>query len=394
MISLTRLLLGQRGQGDHLRYDRGEAEPWYRSLEAALRRRPVVVWNVTGRCNLRCAHCYAASGPCVAEGELSTEEGLQFLQELADFGAPVVLFSGGEPLLREDLPTLAEEAVRRGLRAVISTNGTCMTPELAARLKAAGISYVGVSLDGLEATNDRFRGVRGAFEEALQGIRNCQEAGLRVGLRFTVNRRNVGDLEGVLDLCEEEGIPRCCVYHLAYAGRGAALAREDLAPPEALRVVESLCARAERPAGAERELELLTVDNHCDGVYAYLRLTAEGAARAEEVAALLTRSGGNSSGVGIGCVDERGDVHPDQFWRACTVGNVRERPFGEIWTDMAQDTLRGLKHRAPLITGRCAADHCRWFDWCNGNLRVRAEAGGDMWGPDPACYLTDEEIAR
>ncbi len=394
MISLTRLLLGQRGQGDHLRYDRGDREPWYRSSEAALKRRPVVVWNVTGQCNLRCAHCYAASGPSAGEDELTTDEGVRLLKDLADFGVPVVLFSGGEPLLRPDLPRLAEHAVRLGLRAVVSTNGTCLTRELASRLKDVGVSYVGVSLDGLEDTNDEFRGVRGAFQQALEGLRNCREIGLRVGLRFTVSRRNVSDLEGVLDLCDQEEIPRCCVYHLAYAGRGAKLAAEDLSPQETREVVELLCRRVQSQADGAPELELLTVDNHCDGIYAYLKLVAEDSSRAGEVAALLSRSGGNSSGVGIGCVDERGDVHPDQFWRSCTLGNVRERPFGQIWTDLSNAVLRGLKHRAPLIKGRCAADHCRWFDWCNGNLRLRAEAAGDLWGPDPACYLTDAEIGR
>jgi MoaA/NifB/PqqE/SkfB family radical SAM enzyme len=142
------------------------------------------------RCNLRCVHCYSGSRDRRYEGELSTDEGKALIEDLADFGVPVILFSGGEPLLRPDILELIAGARNRGVRSVLSTNGTLITPQLARELRRLDLSYVGISFDGLEQTHDRFRGVKGAFGQAMAGLKNCQEAGIKVGLRFTINRRN------------------------------------------------------------------------------------------------------------------------------------------------------------------------------------------------------------
>jgi radical SAM protein with 4Fe4S-binding SPASM domain len=137
--------------------------------------------------------------------------------------------------------------------------------------------------------------------------------------------------------------------------------------------------------------EVLTVDNHCDGPYVYLRMLKEQSPRAADVLQLLQYNGGNSSGIGIGCISWDGTVHPDQFWRHYSFGNVRERKFSEIWSDTSEPLMRKLKERKPYLKGRCAT--CKWLNICNGNFRVRAEAKtGDIWACDPACYLTDEEI--
>jgi radical SAM protein with 4Fe4S-binding SPASM domain len=138
-------------------------------------------------------------------------------------------------------------------------------------------------------------------------------------------------------------------------------------------------------------VEVLTVDNHADGPYLYLRMLRENRSRAPEVLELLRMNRGNSSGVGIGCVSWDGSVHADQFWRHRSFGSVRERPFSEIWTDTTDPVMAALKEKKNHVKGRCA--RCRWLDVCAGNFRVRAEAAtGDLWAPDPACYLTDEEI--
>jgi radical SAM protein with 4Fe4S-binding SPASM domain len=359
----------------------------------------VVVWNATRACNLRCLHCYLDAerqGRQPDEGraseeELTTGEAKRMLDDLARFGVPVILFSGGEPLLRPDLMELGEYAIERGLRAVISTNGTLLNPALAKRIKEAGFSYVGVSLDGTEETNDRFRGERGAFAAALRGIRNCREAGLRTGLRLTLNRRNFTDLPAIFDLLVEERLPRACFYHLVYAGRGAKLREEDLTHEQSREAIELIFERARAYHRGKVDLEVLTVDNHADGVYLYQTVGREDPARANEVGELLRWNGGNSSGVGIGAVGPRGEVHADQFWQHYSFGNVRRRPFSEIWRDTSDEIMRGLKDRKPLLKGRCGA--CRHLDLCNGNLRVRAEAVyGDVWQQDPACYLTDREI--
>jgi len=388
MISISRLYCGTSGPSDALRYGRDrDARP----PQPARDRRPVVVWNVTRQCNLRCAHCYSHSGGEAADDELTTDEGRTLIDDLAAFASPVILFSGGEPLMRPDLCDLAAHAVSRGIRAVVSTNGTLIDDAAAARLKEAGLAYVGVSLDGLRDTNDAFRGVPGAFDRALAGIRACKRAGIKVGLRFTISKQTEPDIPGIFDLLEAEDIPRACFYHLVYAGRGTALAAGDLSHGEARRAIDLIIDRTAELLRRGLAKEILTVDNHADGPYVYLRMLREGNPRAEKALALLRRNGGNSSGVGIGCVSWDGRVHADQFWRHDSFGNVRERPFSEIWRDLSNPLMAKLKEKHKHVKGRCSA--CRFLDACAGNLRVRAEAvTGDVWAAEPACYLTDEEI--
>ena len=393
MIGISKLYCGTIEASDPLRYGRHTGRLPSHLLQFSEDKKPVVVWNVGQRCNLKCVHCYSQSHNREYAGELSTAEGKNLIEDLARFGSPVILFSGGEPLLRKDLLDLGLLATERGLRAVISTNGTLITPKMAGDLKSIGLSYVGVSLDGMKETNDRFRAVEGAFEAALNGIRNCQDAGIKVGLRFTISRRNAADIPQIFDLIEKENIPRICFYHLVYAGRGSALIQEDLDGAETRRVVDLIIDRTRDLHQRGKAVEVLTVDNHVDGPYLYLRMKREGSPRAGEVLELLRMNGGNSSGIGIGCVSWDGQVHADQFWRHYAFGNVRRRPFSEIWSDLSDPVMAKLKNKKRHVKGRCAS--CRWLEVCAGNFRVRAEAAtGDLWAPDPACYLTDGEIGH
>jgi 12,18-didecarboxysiroheme deacetylase len=361
-------------------------------LQFSADKRPVVVWNVTRRCNLKCVHCYAHAKDQEFSNELSTDEGKILIDDLAHFGSPVLLFSGGEPLVRKDLPELAAYAVQKGMRAVISTNGTLITSKTARILKEIGLSYVGISLDGMEAINDRFRGVTGAFKLALRGIENCQEAGIKVGLRFTINQANVEEIPKIFDLLEKRNIPRVCFYHLVYAGRGSQLVEADLTHEDTRAAVDLIIDRTKDLHDRGIPKEVLTVDNHADGPYLYLRMLKEDPERAGEVLELLKMNEGNNSGRGIGCVSWDGEVYADQFWRHYSFGNVRQKPFSEIWTDISNPLMQQLKEKKKHVKGRCAG--CRWIDICAGNFRVRAEAVyGDVWAHDPACYLTDEEIA-
>jgi len=391
MIGISKLYCGTVEASDPLRYGRQSGKLPSHLLQFSEDKKPVVVWNVGQRCNLKCVHCYSLSQNREYTGELSSAEGRALIEDLARFGSPVVLFSGGEPFLRKDLLDLAQLATDLGMRAVISTNGTLISPDMARKLKRIGLSYVGVSLDGMEETNDRFRGVKGAFQAALRGIRNCQEAGIKVGLRFTINRRNAQDIPGIFDLLEKENIPRVCFYHLVYAGRGSELIKEDLDPGETRKVVDLIIDRTQNLHDQNKAIEVLTVDNHSDGPYLYLRMMGEGSPRSGEVMELLRMNGGNSSGVGIGCVSWDGSVHADQFWRHYSFGNVRHRPFSQIWMDLSNPLMARLKEKKKHVKGRCAS--CRFLEVCAGNFRVRAEAiTGDLWAPDPACYLTDQEI--
>ena len=228
MIGISKLYCGTVEPSDALRYGRHSSQLPSHLLQFSEDKRPVVVWNVTRRCNLKCVHCYAHAKDISYDSELTCEEGKKLIDDLARFGAPVILFSGGEPLVRKDLPELAAYAVNKGMRAVISTNGTLITPKMARTLKEIGLSYVGISLDGMQDINDRFRGVDGAFQSAMEGIKNSQEAGIKVGLRFTINKFNVKEIPNIFQLLEKMDIPRVCFYHLVYAGRGTELVKEDL----------------------------------------------------------------------------------------------------------------------------------------------------------------------
>jgi 12,18-didecarboxysiroheme deacetylase len=392
MIGISKLYCGTVEPSDVLRYGARSGQLPSHLLQFSADKKPVVVWNCTRRCNLRCVHCYSHSADRRYPGEMSTEQGVALLEDLAAFGAPVVLFSGGEPLLRPDLFDLASRATKLGMRAVISTNGTLIGQKAAERLREVGLSYVGVSLDGMKETNDKFRGRDGAFEHALAGIRNCRKAGIKVGLRFTINNRNVADVSDIFTLLRDEDIPRVCFYHLVYAGRGTKLMEEDLDHDATRRVVDLIIDRTFELHAQGVPKEVLTVDNHVDGPYLYLRMLRENNPRAADVLKLLRMNAGNSSGVGIGCVSWDGSVHADQFWRHVSFGNVTERKFSDIWTDLSNPLMARLKDKRRYVTGRCAT--CRFLDICGGNFRVRAEAAtGDLWAPDPACYLSDQEIA-
>ncbi|SJZ66523.1 putative heme d1 biosynthesis radical SAM protein NirJ1 [Selenihalanaerobacter shriftii] len=389
MIGVSKLLGGAKQYGDKLRYSRKSKGQKHGTREGS---GPIVVWNMTRTCNLSCTHCYSDSDYQQYDGELTTKEAKKFIDDLADFNVPVLLFSGGEPLIRDDIFELAEYTAEKGIRPTISTNGTLITKEVAQRLKNIGVGYVGISLDGMPETNDKFRGKDGAFDKALEGMHNCLEIDQRVGLRFTINRHNYKDLNDIFDLIEEENIPRACFYHLVYSGRGSEMVKEDISLEESRKVMDLIIDRTMDFLDRGLDKEILTVDNHADGIYLYLRMKEEYPEKAEEVWELLSRNGGNRTGIAIANVNWIGDVHPDQFTQNHTFGNVRERKFSEIWTDTSKnEILAGLKDRKPLLKGRCAK--CKWLEVCNGNFRSRAEAiHDDFWHEDPACYLTDEEI--
>lgn len=393
MIGISKLYCGTVEPSDVLRYGRHSGRLPSHLLQFSEDKKPVVVWNMTRACNLVCRHCYASASGGPAPDELNLNEARRLVDQLAEYKVPVVLFSGGEPLMHPHLFELIERAVKGGRRAVLSSNGLLIDRDTAARLKDLGLSYVGVSLDGLAEAHDEFRRLPGAFERTVKAMALAREAGLKVGLRFTLSRRNVADLPGIFDLMEREGIPRVCFYHLVGSGRGSEMGADNLSHEETRRAVDLIIDRTHEAHQKGRPLEVLTVDNHADAPYLYLRLVAEGREeRAAQVLELLRLNGGNSSGRGIGAISWNGLIHPDQFWRTVVLGNVREKSFAEIWQDPDNEFLQALKNKKDHVGGRCRA--CSFLDVCGGNLRARAEAAtGDPWGEDPACYLSDEEIS-
>jgi len=389
MISVTKLLFSEDYYGDNLRYTKNAHAM---RNGAATGVGPVVVYNVTRTCNLKCRHCYMGSDAKRYTDEMSLDEARKFIDDLAEFSVPVLLFSGGEPLMRPDIFDLLDHAVRKGVRPTLSTNGTLIDRQTARRIKDLGVGYVGVSLDGLENVNDEFRGVSGAYRQAMAGIEHCVAVGQRVGLRFTLNRHNFYELDNIFGFIEREKINRVCFYHLVYAGRASSMMDDDLTAAESRTAMDKIIAHARDFENRGLKKEILTVDNHADGVYLYLKALQKGdETGAAHIKEFIGRNGGNRSGIAFGEVDPLGFVHPDQFTQHHTFGNVRERKFGEIWQDISHPIMAGLKNRKPLLKGRCAK--CKFLSVCNGNFRTRAEAKtGDFWESDPACYLTDAEI--
>ncbi len=360
---------------------------------SAAERRPIVVWNLTRTCNLKCVHCYTDSEAQAYSGELDTDQCKAVLDDLAAFEVPAVLFSGGEPLVRKDFFELAAHARGLGLHVVISTNGTLIDQETAQKFKDLQFAYVGISLDSADpAVHDKFRGMEGAFERTREGMQRCVSIGQKIGLRLTLTRQTCDNLPKIFDFIEDQNIDRVCFYHLCPAGRGESL--EALKLEEARKAMDDIFDSSKSLVDGGKRVEILTVGNHCDGPYLYLRMLREGDPRADQVLEMLRWNGGArySSGVGIANIDFLGQVHADQFSMFRSFGNVRDRKFSDIWQDTSDPIMAGLKDRLPLLTGRCGT--CKFKEICGGSSRARAEIStGEPWAPDPACYITDEEIS-
>jgi len=353
--------------------------------------KPVVIWNLTRRCNLRCRHCYSVSADVDFPGELSHEQAMGVLEDLGSFRIPALILSGGEPLARKDLFEIAARAREMKLYLALSSNGTRIVGEMADRVAEIGFDYVGISLDGIGATNDWFRGQEGAFDQGLAGVRACKERGVKVGLRFTLTEDNAAQLAELLALTETEGVDKFYLSHLVYAGRGDKHRGADATWHRSRAAMDLLIEKAWAAAQAGDPLEIVTGNNDADAVYflqwAERRFPAD---RIAHLRAHLAAWGGNSSGVGVANIDPQGNVHPDTYWSDYTIGNVKQHKFTELWTG-SDPMLAQLRLRPRPLKGRCGA--CAYQDVCGGNTRIRAlQLTGDPWAEDPACYMADSEI--
>ena len=353
---------------------------------------PVVIWNLIRRCNLTCKHCYSISADRDFPGELSTEEVFAVMDDLKAFGVPVLILSGGEPLLRPDVFEISQRAKALGFYVGLSSNGTLIDTHNIGAIAALGYDYVGISIDGMRETHDRFRRRQGAFDASLRGIRLCREHGIKVGLRFTLTRDNAAELPDLLALMADEEIDKFYLSHLNYAGRGNRNRRSDAVHRTTREAMDRLFEAAWRDAtGGAPDREYVTGNNDADGVYLLHWTARRFPARVAHLRAKLAQWGGNSSGVNVANIDNLGVVHPDTFWWHYPLGNVRERPFSEIWRDPRDALMSGLRQQPRPVKGRCGA--CGYLDVCGGNTRVRAHrTTGDPWAEDPACYLFDQEL--
>ncbi len=352
---------------------------------------PVVIWNLIRRCNLNCIHCYSLSADVDFPGELTTEEVFRVMEDLHAFGVPVLILSGGEPLLRPDIFAISRRAKALGFYLGLSTNGALIDAPTADRIAEVGYDYVGVSLDGIGAVHDRFRRQEGAYARSLAGMRLLRDRGVKVGLRFTLTERNVESFAPLLDLVEEERIDKFYLSHLVYSGRGRRYRKDDAAHATTRAVMDELIERAWRHVREGRPSEFVTGNNDADGVYFLRWAEKRFPEKAAHLRAHLEAWGGNASGVAIANIDNLGNVHPDTFWWHHGLGNVKERPFSAIWRDLSDPVLAGLRRRPRAIAGRCG--RCREFAICGGNTRIRAlRTCGDPFAEDPGCYLTDAEL--
>ena len=352
---------------------------------------PVVIWNLIRRCNLKCKHCYSISADVDFPGELSTDEIFAVMDDLKRFRVPVLILSGGEPLLRPDIFDISRRAKGMGFYTGLSSNGALIDERNIGDIASIGYDYLGISIDGIGDTHDRFRGQPGCFDKSMHGVRLAREAGIKVGLRFTMTMDNAAQLPDVLALADREGVDKFYLSHLVYAGRGNKNRGDDAALALTRQTMDRLFDRAWADVEAGRPTEYVTGNNDADGVLLLRWVERHFPEKAAHIRAKLEQWGGNSSGVNVANIDNLGNVHPDTMWWHYSLGNVRQRPFSDIWRDTSDPIMAGLKQRPRRIEGRCGA--CRYFAICGGNTRVRAmQLTGNPWAEDPACPLTDAEI--
>jgi radical SAM protein with 4Fe4S-binding SPASM domain len=379
MINISKLYCGLSGESDGLRYHNSNSFG------------PVVVYNCTQRCNLRCLHCYSGSETWQRDTELTTGQAKKMLSQLVEVNCPVVLFSGGEPLLRKDIFELLTEAKQCGLRTALSTNGTLIDSEVADKLIKAKVDYVGISIDGAERFHDEFRQAKGSFMAALTGIANCKKAGIKTGLRFTITKANAKQVSVIFDIAASAKVRRICFYHLIRTGRASQLSNQTPPPEQTRKVLDIIVEKTQDFARRELIDEVLTVDNHADGPYLLMKMGQENNPRYTEAKKLLLANGGNKIGENIVCVSWDGNVYPDQFWRNCSLGNIKDKTFKQIWENPTEPVLSKLRNKDRFADPRCLK--CKWFDLCKGNYRFLGHIADDKnWLNEPACYLTDEEI--
>ncbi|MCX5635054.1 MAG: radical SAM protein [Planctomycetota bacterium] len=380
MINISKLYCGVHGQSDYLRYSRDNTFG------------PVAVYNCTKRCNLKCLHCYSSSKNIAGDNEMTTVEAKRLLSDLAEIKCPVVLFSGGEPLLREDLFELLAHAKRIGLRTVISTNGTLIDSQTAQKMAQAGVSYAGVSIDGDEKFHDEFRVAKGSFKAAMEGIENCRKAGLKTGLRFTMTNTNADHIPFVFDIAVSAGVRRICFYHLIHTGRAKELT-SPMTQEQTRRAIDTIIEKTDGYVKKGLLDEVFTVGNHADAPYLLVKMAREHSRHYESAKELLLLNGGNKTGEKIAGIGWDGNVYADQFWRNYSLGDIRKNSFRQIWENPNEPVLKKLRNKSRFADKRCLT--CKWFELCKGNFRFLGEKSDDeYWLNEPVCYLTDEEITR
>ncbi len=346
----------------------------------------IAIWNFTNRCNLSCMHCYSKSGLDEVD-TLTTQQIKKTILQMKESGVKFIIFSGGEPLTRQDLFEIADFCKANGIITYLSSNGLYFTNKNIERIVNT-FDYVGVSIDGDETTHDYFRGLKGAFRESLKAILLANNAGAKVGIRFTMTKETIHSLEYIFNLAEEYHISKIYISHLVYSGRGLDNLKMDLSKEQRRSAVNFILDKAFEYYQDNRDIEIVTGNMEQDAVLFLNRFAQHYPDLKHRMRQRLVNWGGNSAGRKLLNINSEGDVRPDPFF-PIVVGNIMEQDFDAIWsTGSLLDQLR--IHPRHTLKGICA--DCEQIDICNGGSRARAYAiSGDLWSEDPSCYLTQEE---
>ncbi|OKY77210.1 MAG: Radical SAM superfamily enzyme [Candidatus Methanohalarchaeum thermophilum] len=351
--------------------------------------KPVVMWNITRACNLACKHCYLdAKNP--HPDELTKKQGFRLIDDLSDLKIPMLIITGGEPLASNNFFDYINYTNQKNLRTAISSNGTLITPEAAQRMKENEVRYVGVSVDGgIPETHNEFRGTKGSFEKTIEGIKNARDAGLRTGIRITLNKYNWDEVPKLLDYALELGVPRFCVYHLVPTGRGEGIMDWDISLSQRKKVLDFLFEKALELQ--DKEIEIVTTDSPMDGVYILEKMKENGFSkeRIEKTKKLLELSGGCSIGRKVANIDHLGNVNPCHFAPQKTVGNIKNRRFPEIWNKEPTDLLCDLRKKEEELTGKCG--ECKYKNLCGGCRQKAWFKNGSFYSEDPHCLYDPYE---
>ncbi len=347
----------------------------------------IAIWNFTNRCNLSCLHCYSKAD-LDAVDTLTTEDIMQTLPKLKANGVKFLIFSGGEPLTRKDLFDIAARCRELGIVTYLSTNGLYVKSSNAEKILDT-FDYIGISIDGSPDVHDKFRGLKGSFNESMKAVDLLNSYGRKkVGIRFTITKDTYDDLRFIFELAEEHNIPKIYISHLVYSGRGLENLEMDLSKEQRIGAVEYILDKAFEYYETGRDIEIVTGNMEMDAILFYDRFSERYPEYADEMLSRLEAWGGNSAGRKLLNIDSEGFVKPDPFFPV-KIGNILHQDFSDIWTNEPTELLRKLRVHPRELGGKC--EGCIYLPICNGGSRSRAYAiYGDMWAEDPSCYLSAE----
>lgn len=397
MIRFTELLHGEGTVAKILKHRKKDPSSVpSRYLAFSEQKRPLIFWNLTSRCNLSCSQCYINAGDQQQINELSSSGARQLVDEAAACRTPLLMFSGGEPLVRPDFWDILTYARSRGLRVAVSSNGILITMDVAQRLKDNQVGYVGISLDGARAsTHDTVRGLKGSFEGSIKGLKDCVESGVKCGVRITAIKDNFKEIPELLDLTQSLGVPRFCLYWLVPSGRGRSLYQKRRLDKDEIAWVLDKLYESARDSDPEK-IEILSIDAPQDGVYVLDRLKKESPSRHDKAREILEYVGDTcSAGDRILNIDPEGNIYPCQFAQleSLKVGNLKEGPLAKIWNDPANRVLADMRSKVRKLKGKCGK--CVHRKICSGGCRIRAYfESGDLWAEDPVCISYEAETTE